>query len=82
MNATVASVEEVAGGVADPVYLAVSARWADARFHLHSETRDLVRRATTPVLVVPRAADPPPHRVTVSGTAARDAGGRRPSRRR
>ncbi len=53
VNATVASLEEVAGGVADPVYLAISARWADARFHLHSETRDLVRRATTPVLVVP-----------------------------
>ncbi len=51
----VESLEQFAEGVADPVYLAVSARWTDARFHRHSVTRNLVRRSTTPVLVVPAA---------------------------
>jgi nucleotide-binding universal stress UspA family protein len=63
------------------IYVATSARYTDGRLHWHSTTRDLVRRATRPVLVVPArpaalplrvAADPAEHHafrdVTVPAT--------------
>ena len=51
----------------DPIFVATSVRWTDARARGHSMTRRLVQRSTRPVLVVPaRYAPwrPPPSRVS------------------
>jgi len=53
-------VEDFAQQVADPVLVATSARWTDAQRRWHSETRELVRHSTHPVLVVPAAGGVPP----------------------
>ena len=52
--------EDFAEHVADPVLVATSARWTDGQLHWHSETRELVRQSTHPVLVVPAADGAPP----------------------
>ena len=48
--------EDFAEHIADPILVATSARWTDGQRHWHSETRELVRQSTHPVLVVPAAA--------------------------
>ena len=45
------------------IYVATSARYTDGRLHWHSTTRDLVHRATKPVLVVPARPSPLPLRL-------------------
>ena len=52
--------EDFAEHIADPVLVATSARWTDGQRHWHSETRELVRQSTHPVLVVPAAGGAPP----------------------
>ena len=52
--------EDFAEHIADPVLVATSARWTDGQLHWHSETRELVRQSTHPVLVVPAADGAPP----------------------
>jgi nucleotide-binding universal stress UspA family protein len=43
----------------DVVFVVVSSRWTDARFHRHSVTRRLVQGSNRPVLIVPvRRAEP------------------------
>ena len=54
------SLEDFAEHIADPVLVATSARWTDGQRHWHSETRELVRHSTHPVLVVPAAGGAPP----------------------
>ena len=53
---TATALDKLAERTIGAVLLAVSVRWTDNQFHRHSVTRDLVRRATTPVLVVPATA--------------------------
>ena len=50
--------EEFGTRLRDPIFVCTSGRWTDGRLHWHSTTRQLVRRSTRPVLVVP--ADPTP----------------------
>ena len=50
--------EEFGTRLRDPIFVSTSGRWTDGRLHWHSTTRQLVRRSTRPVLVVP--ADPTP----------------------
>jgi hypothetical protein len=45
--------EHFAGDLTNAVYVASSDRYTDGRRHLHSTTRDLIRRGRHPVLVVP-----------------------------
>ncbi len=52
--------EDFAEQIADPILVATSARWTDGQLHWHSETRELVRQSTHPVLVVPAGAGAPP----------------------
>ena len=52
--------EDFAEHIADPILVATSARWTDDQRHWHSETRELVRQSTHPVLVVPAAGGTPP----------------------
>ena len=52
--------EDFAEHIADPILVATSARWTDGQLHWHSETRELVRHSTHPVLVVPAAGGAPP----------------------
>ena len=52
--------EDFAEHIADPILVATSARWTDGQRHWHSETRELVRQSTHPVLVVPAAGGAPP----------------------
>jgi nucleotide-binding universal stress UspA family protein len=40
------------------IFVATSARYTDGRLHWHSTTRDLVHRASRPVLVIPARAEP------------------------
>jgi nucleotide-binding universal stress UspA family protein len=54
----VAALEENADTVDGPVYVVSSARYTDGRHHWHSTTRDLIHRATRPVLVVPARPAP------------------------
>ena len=49
----VIGLEQVADRVPGAIYVTASGRYTDGRPHLHSTTRDLVRRATRPVLIVP-----------------------------
>ena len=49
----VVSLDDFAGHIVDPVLVATSVRWTDGQRHWHSETRELVRHSTHPVLVVP-----------------------------
>ena len=54
------SLADFAEHIADPILVATSARWTDEQRHWHSETRELVRHSTHPVLVVPAAGGAPP----------------------
>jgi nucleotide-binding universal stress UspA family protein len=45
--------EKYTAHIAEPLFVTSSARWSDGRPHWHSATRQLVRRTTAPVLVVP-----------------------------
>jgi nucleotide-binding universal stress UspA family protein len=49
----VAALEAHADRFEGPVFVATSARYTDGRLHWHSTTRDLLHRASRPVLVVP-----------------------------
>jgi nucleotide-binding universal stress UspA family protein len=51
-------IEEFGTQLRNPIFVSTSGRWTDGRRHWHSTTRQLVRRSTRPVLVVP--ADPTP----------------------
>ena len=45
--------EEFGTRLRDPIFVATSVRWTDGRVHWRSATRQLVRRSSRPVLVVP-----------------------------
>ena len=62
--------EDFAEHIADPILVATSARWTDGQRHWHSETRELVRRSTHPVLVVPAAGGTPPADSAAAAPAA------------
>jgi nucleotide-binding universal stress UspA family protein len=71
----VVALEAAADRLLGAVYVATSARYTDGRLHWHSTTRDLVRRAARPVLVVPARPAPLPLRAsrsTVERVAFRD----------
>jgi nucleotide-binding universal stress UspA family protein len=54
----VRALELAADGLLGAVFVAASARYTDGRLHWHSTTRELVHRATRPVLVVPARPAP------------------------
>jgi nucleotide-binding universal stress UspA family protein len=60
----VAALEDAADRMLGAIYVATSARYTDGRLHWHSTTRELVHRATRPVLVVPARPAPLPLRVS------------------
>jgi nucleotide-binding universal stress UspA family protein len=47
--------EDLAGDVADAVLVTTSTHWTGPGTHWHSTTRNIARRSTRPVLVVPAA---------------------------
>ena len=64
--------EDFAEHIADPVLVATSARWTDGQLHWRSETRELVRQSSHPVLVVPAAGGAPPPDSLAAAPAVRD----------
>jgi nucleotide-binding universal stress UspA family protein len=56
----VVALDEAADRLVGPIFVATSARYTDGRLHWHSTTRELVHRATRPVLVVPARPSPLP----------------------
>jgi nucleotide-binding universal stress UspA family protein len=59
----IVALERAADRLLGAIYVATSARYTDGRLHWHSTTRDLVHRATKPVLVVPARPSPLPLRL-------------------
>lgn len=64
----ISALEQEAHRLDGAIFVATSARYTDGRLHWHSTTRDLVHRASRPVLVIPaRPAPLQPTRSIVEG---------------